>query len=139
MFNSNKINLNKTNIGFEDVINAINNNLFLIINTLPIDKQNCLIKNTIPIEKEEIVINELINNYDYDKPIIIYGINNTDDSVIKKYNQLINIGFKKIFIYLGGMFEWLLLQDVYGKDEFKTNIYTKDILFYKPKKIINIH
>jgi len=36
------------------------------------------------------------------------------------------------------LFEWLLLQDIYGYDEFPTTIKVLDILKYKPSKIIKI-
>jgi len=37
--------------------------------------------------------------------------------VVKRYNQLRQLGFNA-FVYLGGIFEWLLLQEVYGISEF---------------------
>ena len=42
------------------------------------------------------------------------------------------LGFQKVFIYQGGMFEWLLLQDIYGHKEFPTTKKILDILKYKP-------
>ena len=39
---------------------------------------------------------------------------------MKKYDQLIGLGFVNVFIYPGGLFEWLLLQDIYGYDNFPT-------------------
>ena len=70
--------------------------------------------------------------------IIIYGKNSSDQSIIIKYNQLLNLGFKNIHIYPGGLFEWLLLQDIYGSDLFQTTNDEKDILKYKPpKRILN--
>ncbi|MAP67390.1 MAG: hypothetical protein CMF80_06820 [Candidatus Marinimicrobia bacterium] len=104
----------------------------LLINTLNSNEQNCLIQNTILADKEE----ELINNLIYknkNKYIAIYGKNNTDFSVYKKYNQLLSLGFKNIYIYIGGMFEWCLLQDIYGEDNFKTTCKVKDILYYKTR------
>ena len=41
-----------------------------------------------------------------------------------------DLGFRDISIYCGGLFEWLLLQDVYGRSEFPT-IGNADILSYK--------
>ena len=58
---------------------------------------------------------------------------------MKKYNQLINLGFANVYIYPGGLFEWLLLQDVYGKDSFPTNIIEIDILKFKGKSIFNFY
>ncbi len=64
-------------------------------------------------------------------------MNSSDDSVVKKYNQLYKLGFKNVYIYIGGLFEWLLLQDIYGEEEFPTTNKILDILQYKGK-IINI-
>ena len=52
--------------------------------------------------------------------IIIYGKNCNDEKIYIKYQQLISLGFYNVFIYVGGLFEWLLLQDIYGSDEFPT-------------------
>ena len=63
--------------------------------------------------------------------IIIYGKNYRDKSIIKKFNQLKKLGFSNVHIYFGGMFEWLLLQEIYGYDNFKTDGTTLDILQFK--------
>ena len=124
-------------IGFEDikkVITDIDN--YVLINTLKNDNQDILIKNTLSIEKEESIINEIISNYKVpDKPVIIYGKNCCDLTVNKKFDQLVNLGLKDIYIYYGGLFEWLLLQDIYGEDEFPTSSKILDILKYKGKAI----
>ena len=127
-------------INFEDIIFAINNpNKFIIINTLSASEQECLIKNTISIDQEESIINEIIDNYSTsEKNIIIYGKNTNDYNIEKKYKQLINYGFSNVFLYLGGLFEWLLLQDIYGDDLFPTTKKTMDILKYKPTRTLNI-
>ena len=36
------------------------------------------------------------------------------------------------------MFEWLLMQDIYSKDNFPTTSYDLDILKYKPRSVLNI-
>ena len=64
--------------------------------------------------------------------IIIYGKNVNDISIYKKYTQLVELGFENVYVYPGGMFEWLLLQDIYGDDLFKTTAKELDILKYKP-------
>lgn len=127
MGNSYSSSLNLYN--FEKIQQAINNNS-IIINTLPEDQQTCLITGTINIADEITTIN---NNFKNKKNllIIIYGKNNNDETVIKKYNQLIKIGFINVYIYLGGLFEWLLLQDIYGYDNFPTTTKEIDILKYK--------
>ena len=107
----------------------------MIINTLPSNKQNILIKNTLDITKEEEVINNIL--YDYktpDKSIIIYGKNSCDTSVNIKYDQLYKLGFRELFIYSGGLFEWLLLNEIYGSKEIPINSENNninDILNYR--------
>ncbi len=125
-------------IGFEDVQNAIEQNKqCILINTMPLDLQPNLIQNTLPSHDEERVINDLIERFQFkEKMIILYGKNATDTSIEQKYNQLINLGFTKVFMYCGGLFEWLLLQDIYGFDEFPTTQKVLDILKYKPDKLI---
>jgi hypothetical protein len=39
---------------------------------------------------------------------------------------------------MGGIFEWLMLQDIYGEEMFPTNKKELDILKYKPVPILNI-
>jgi hypothetical protein len=120
-------------INFEDIQYCINKpNEYIIINTLPISEQDCLIKNTLAYEQEEKTINDLLNNYDLNnKKIIIYGKNTNDETAEKKYSQLRTLGFSEIYLYSGGLFEWLLLQDIYGNAEFPTSKKILDILKYK--------
>lgn len=132
---------NKTSqvkISFEDVQRHItlHDESYVMINTMPLNMQSCLIPSTVDSNNEENVINDLLKN-NADKKIIIYGLNNNDESVIKKYKQLLSLGFQNIFIYLGGLFEWLLLQDIYGNDNFPTTIRELDIMKYKPTKKYN--
>jgi hypothetical protein len=47
------------------------------------------------------------------------------------------MGFINVYLYPGGLFEWLLLQDIYGDDYFPTTIKEFDIFKYKPDDIIN--
>lgn len=105
---------------------------YILINTLPSNQQNCLIKNTILIEDEESYMNTILSNKNiHDVFIYIYGMNSNDNSVLKKYQQLLTLGFTNVFIYSGGMFEWLCLQDIYGEEEFPTTSHELDILKYK--------
>jgi hypothetical protein len=124
-------------INFDDVLYAIKNN-YIIINVLDDKTQFCLIKNTISYDKEEEVINNLLksNNENIKEiNIIIYGKNCNDNNIILKYNQLITLGFYNIYLYYGGLFEWLLLQDVYGSEIFQTTSKCDDFLIFKPDKI----
>lgn len=126
-------------ISFEDLqnITKYNSVKYIIINTLLSNEQDCLIVNTINSNNEENTINNLINQYEYyDKIIIIYGKNCNDANTENKYTQITSLGFKHVYIYKGGMFEWLLLQDIYGKDLFPTTSNILDILRYKPMNIL---
>ena len=69
---------------------------------------------------------------------MIYGENSCDNKLVKKYNQLIKLGFINVYIYTGGLFEWLLLQDIYGNDYFKTTTVENDFLKYKGIQKFNI-
>ena len=123
-------------LSFEDIQFAIQQpDKFLLINTLPSHEQSCLIKGTISYIEEERIINGLLHQYGLaNKKIIIYGRNNIDETVTAKYDQLTNLGFQSVYLYVGGLFEWLILQDIYGKDEFPTTTYMLDLLKYKPMR-----
>jgi hypothetical protein len=110
----------------------------LLINTLSDAEQECLIVNTMNIKNEENIINICIKNGRKDIKIIIYGKNCNDEKTLNKYNQLTSLGFYNVYIYVGGMFEWLMLQDIYGENEFPTTKKELDILKYKPYKVLNV-
>lgn len=123
-------------IGFEDIQHTIKSPAkYILMNTLTQDEQNCLIVTTVAYTKEEELINSLLTQHNKKIKIIIYGKNSCDHSVFKKQSQLINLGFQNVYIYLGGIFEWLLLQDIYGTTEFQTTTKQNDILKYKPGKV----
>jgi hypothetical protein len=114
---------------FEQIQEHIKNKS-IIINTLEASRQDCLISGTISIEDEIKLLNAYLKT-NKTILIIIYGRNNSDISVIKKHKQLQSLGFTNIALYLGGLFEWLLLQDIFGYDNFPTTTKTIDILKYK--------
>ena len=66
--------------------------------------------------------------------IIIYGKNCSDSNLTQKYAQLNSLGFSNIYIYIGGLFEWLLLQDIYGQAEFPTTTKQLDLLKYNSER-----
>ena len=108
---------------------------FYIINTLSAQEQECLISGTVRAEKEESVLNEMLHNSTLpDKKIIVYGKNSQDETPYKKVSQLKELGLKDVFLYTGGLFEWLLLQDIYGEKEFPTTTRLLDILKHKSVK-----
>ena len=102
----------------------------ILINTLPESYQNCLIHKTIKANDEIQQMNHFMKS-NKSIMIIIYGKNYRDKTIINKFNQLKKLGFTNVHIYFGGMFEWLLLQEIYGTDNFKTDGATLDILQFK--------
>ena len=130
-------------VNFEDIQNVLqnifiasnNNNMqVILINTLETnpEAQSCIIPGTIHFSQEEEVINKCLQS-DKDVRIIIYGKNANDTTIYQKYTQLMDLGFSNVFVYPGGMFEWMLLQDIYSDEHFKTTRRELDILKFKPK------
>uniref|UniRef100_A0A6C0LB54 Rhodanese domain-containing protein n=1 Tax=viral metagenome TaxID=1070528 RepID=A0A6C0LB54_9ZZZZ len=125
-------------INFEDVQTASKHpELYLLINTLPIYEQDCLILNSIHASQEEDVMNKHLK-FKSSVSIIIYGKHSNDDALYRKYQQLLQLGFSNVYVYLGGLFEWLLLQDVYGAIDFPTTSQQLDILKYKPNQRLHV-
>jgi hypothetical protein len=125
-------------INFEDIQFAINDqDKSIIINTLDAHQQTCLIAGTLAIETEIEVLNAQLKK-NTDVRIIIYGMNATDKTCQKKYEQLLKLGFYNVFIYPGGLFEWLLLQDIYGSELFPTTAVKVDLLKYKGRRQLNV-
>ena len=123
-------------VNYEDVQYTIKNkNNYVLINTMNKNEQQGLIFGTLPYDKEE----EFINNYLKNPTIhiVIYDKNACENRPMEKYNQLIKLGFTNVYIYPGGLFEWLLLQDVYGNEFFPTINDEKDILKYKGSSLFN--
>ena len=126
-------------INFEDVQYVMNNSQsHLLINTLNDTEQECLIVNTTNIKNEETLMNKLLQSGSKNINIIVYGRNCNDDKIYIKYNQLKSLGFYNVYVYAGGLFEWLMLQDIYGDKEFPTTKKELDFLKYKPNKVLNI-
>ena len=141
-------------INFEDVQSIIgvsgsksrSYDQFLLISTLDASKQEHLIKNTISAQEEEEKINEIISGKNDDAEdiiLVVYGKHATDEKVITKYNQLKGLGFSTVLVYPGGVFEWLMLQDIYGSELFptnknntSTNNTNADLLEYRPPAIL---
>lgn len=81
-----------------------------------------LIQGTIPVEEEELVVNEFIKQGKYSTSITVYGMNSNDDTAMHKCEKLKGFGFTNIQLYTGGLFEWLLLGDIYGETNFPLHI-----------------
>jgi len=122
-------------IGFEDVQYILEHKKrhYLLISTLMITNQTCLIPGTISANEEVSIINKHLSK---NTSIIVYGANANDCRIFKKYEQLLTLGFSSVFVYTGGMFEWLLLQDIYGNDSFPTTSDELDILKYRVKSVL---
>jgi len=129
-------------INYEDIQTVVKNpEIYMLINTLPLNNQECLISTTVSVDKEEVIINKYLKENRGIK-IIVYGKHCNDELVDKKYQQLLALGFNNIYTYTGGLFEWLLLHDVYGKELFPVNNKDSkkniDILKFKPPPVLNI-
>ena len=105
-------------------------NDIILINTLPLTRQDCLIKGTLKAFIEVEYMNKLLKT-NKNKEIVLYGIHHTDVSVVQKYNQLKKLGFTNVHIYFGGMYEWLLLQEVFDTINFQTDGTIQNIVDYK--------
>jgi rhodanese-related sulfurtransferase len=126
-------------INYEDIQYIIKNKEgVVLINVLGVSEQDCLIPSTIDINKEIDLINECIKTHNKNIKIVIYGRNCNDEKIFEKYSQLSSLGFYNVYIYAGGIFEWLMLQDIYGKSEFPTTKNELDILKFKPRNLLNI-
>tara|TARA_B100001093_G_scaffold519633_1_gene609566 strand:+ start:629 stop:1060 length:432 start_codon:yes stop_codon:yes gene_type:complete len=124
-------------VNFEDIQEVIQKKRnCLLINTLDASEQTCLISKTISISNEEKLINTYLKK-NKGVRIIIYDKNAHQTKLLKKYEQLMKLGFANVYIYPGGLFEWLCLQDIYGKDNFPTTTDELDILKYKAQSLFN--
>ena len=120
-------------IGYEEVQRYQKDPNTIIINTLPADKQGCLIAGTLSAQQEEQSINALLRSKKTGS-ILVYGENSSDLSSGRKQRQLRALGFPNVIEYRGGLFEWLLLQEVYGDADFQTTSPQIDILKYGPRR-----
>ena len=119
-------------VNFEDVQYSVKQRQnYLLINTLDSNEQTCLIANTIIVNQEEKIINEYLNKK-INVNIIVYDKNANAPNLMKKYDQLLGLGFVNVYIYPGGLFEWLCLQDIYSSENFTTTNIELDILKYTP-------
>jgi hypothetical protein len=125
-------------INYEDIQFVLKNQGHLLINTLSEKEQDCLIPNTVNINQEEEFIITLIKNGNKQIKIIVYGKNSNDEKIYTKHNQLTSLGFYNVFLYTGGLFEWLLLQDIYGAKDFPTTKKELDLLRFKSNRVFGI-
>ena len=113
---------------YEDVQIALTSPAYVIISVLDENDQSVLIKSTVPCAAEIAAVEAAISAK---RSIVVYGRHANDAKVYAKYAQLVKLG-AQVHLYAGGLFEWLLLQDIYGAEQFPTNGFTLDHLKYKP-------
>ena len=86
------------------------------------------IAGTTPIHQEVEEVERAIASR---KRIIIYGKNCHDDRIYLKCAQIAKLGGDPR-VYIGGLFEWVLLQEYYGADKFATTEKVKDVYKFRP-------
>ena len=131
MGNSSSSPIKKAN--FEDISDM--DKSYILISTLPEHEQDILISRTIQADHETRMVEEAIKERNN---IIVYGKNSNDESIYKKCEQITSLGHTNVFVYPGGLFEWLLLQDIFGDESFPTTKKTVDLLNYKPRSHLKI-
>lgn len=121
-------------VNFENVQRAIRyTDQYLLINVLPLHEQDCLIQGTVDAFQEETLLNNMIQSVvEPDKVVIVYGKHNQDKRAVEKVKQINALGVSTVYIYQGGLFEWMLLQDIYGHEAFPTTKKVLDFLKFKP-------
>jgi len=120
---------------YEDIQRGIVDKDGIMIHIM--DNDEMLIVGTTSIDKETATMNQLLNDHEYDTHIIVYG-KNTDDyeRLVKKRGQLMTLGFRNVWFYPGGLFEWSLLQDIFGKSQFPTTNEVRDIIRYRQRELV---
>lgn len=114
----------RTRATFEDVAKQMD----LLISVME-EGSDVLIAGTVPFSSEIAAVETAIATK---RAIIIYGTNAHDDRIYAKYDQITKLGGVGK-VYIGGLFEWLLLQDIYGVDKFPTTSRTLDLYKFRPK------
>ena len=101
----------------------------VLISVFAEDDQNLLIAGTVPCAKEVEAVESAIAAK---RSIIVYGRNSHDERVFTKYAQIKKLG-GLVKVYLGGLFEWILLNEIYGNDRFPLTAKVVDLYQYRPK------
>ena len=120
--------------GFEEIQQYIQSNdpNIILINTIDATDQDILILKTVNYQNEVAIVNKAISDK---KCIIIYGYNNNDERIFHKYYQILKLGHANVSVYVGGLFEWLMLNDIYGAELFPLTKQCTDFYKYRPKGI----
>ena len=96
---------------------------------MTVNEQEVLVAGTLTAEREVETLNRLLEK-DKRVLIIVYGASSCDVKSLNKAKQLQSLGFTNVSVYVGGLFEWLLLGELYGYDEFPVTNVPLDILKY---------
>lgn len=128
-------------INFEGVQTILSSSFSttLLINTLPSHLHyECAIAKTASPQDEETIMNAVIEKRSNISQIVLYGKNSCDKTVAIKLEQFRTLGIigggVRVMVYTGGLFEWLLLQEIYGEEQFPIQGNAKkpiDLLKYK--------
>lgn len=133
-----------TKIGFQDVQRVLREQSedrltqsTLLLSTLQVNEQQCLIAGTRRAEEEEQVVNQLLKSTQHaNVSVVVYGKHGCDETACARAEQLRSLGFAKVYWYVGGLFEWLILQDMYGEKQFATSGKELDLLKYMPPMVM---
>ena len=125
-----------TRIGFQDVqyaLQPMNRMGFVLVHTLPPAQQSCLIQGTLRAEQEEAQLNQMLKNGAHRHThILVYGKHACDETAVNRVTHLRSLGFTEVYHYVGGLFEWLVLQDTFGDNQFPTSGKESDLLRFMP-------
>jgi hypothetical protein len=112
---------------FDEV--ASRNKTTILINVLSEAEQGVLIRGTVPCSDEVAEVENAIAQRD---TILVYGMNCHDERIFAKYQQIKKLGGKPK-VYVGGLFEWMLLNEIYGNERFPLSTDQFDLYQYRPK------
>ena len=121
-------------IGFEDML-VLHKTKVVLLNTMERANQACLIRGTVHADDEETTMNAMLTSTDpsvTDRLVVVYGRHYLDPKPMEKARALRVMGLSRLLVYRGGLFEWLLLQEVFGHDQFPTQGACTDLLLYRP-------
>jgi hypothetical protein len=106
-------------VTFPDIQRVLQDpSLAQLINTLPPHDQGCLIPRTVPLADEERLLNACLARGDVHGQWIVYGRHAYDPTVDVKVAQLRRLGFTRVEVYRGGVWEWMELRERHGPDWF---------------------
>lgn len=135
-------------VGFDDVLYLLRKlrptaaaTVGLLISTLSAGEQDYLIQHTLSYQMEEKTVNDLLQNYAALSRtiVVVYGRNGADATVEFKYKQLVSLGFARVYMYMGGLLEWWMLQEIYGAENFPSQGTPRDLLHYAAPAVLRLN